>query len=143
MPPAPHPRTQTYMYTASELVSLKHGTIRLVQPHTLLSTARARDLGPAVSAPTAGSSTFCLIWHELTPPFSSRPALSLFSLLHLQSQQTSNGPASTSCHRMKHLLLSSSSAVLRATPPPTLPRVRALASPLCWFLTLGQHFPFS
>lgn len=53
-----------------------------------------------------GSSTFCLIWHELTPPLSSRPALSLFSLLHLQSQQTSNGPASTSCHRMNHLLLS-------------------------------------
>lgn len=97
-----YPRTQSCVYTASELVSLQHGTIRLVHPHTLLSIAGLRS---CCLPPCAGSPAFCLTWHDLML-FSSKPTLSLSSHLHLQSQQLSDGSASTSSHLLSGVLLS-------------------------------------
>lgn len=97
-----HPRTQSCVYTASELVFLQHGTIRLVHPHTLLSMAGLRS---CCLPPCAGSPASCLTWHDLML-LSSKPTLSLSSLLHLQPQQPSDGPASTSSYLLNRLHLS-------------------------------------
>lgn len=70
-----HPRTQPCVDTASESVFLKHGSIRMVHSHTLLSMAglRFRCLPPC-----AGSPAFSLIWHDLVL-LSSKPTFISFA----------------------------------------------------------------